>query len=97
VVEAFLVAAQHQRLNGRAFNIGSGKSYTVLDVVRAVSEVTGQPISPVWGASEAREHESPVWVADSTLAEEVLGFRARVSLPEGLSRILDTGDGCEHA
>lgn len=56
----------------RAYNIGSSVASRVTDVVRAVEEVTGQPL-PVNHAPPA--HEPPMLLADPSRARAELGWR----------------------
>jgi UDP-glucose 4-epimerase len=61
--------------------IGSGRSYSVLDLVEAAREATGCPI-PVTHV-DAKSGEMPAVVVDTTTARR-RGFRAEVSLVDGL-------------
>lgn len=55
------------------FNLGSGRGYTVMEVVEAARKVTGKSIS--FSLAPRRAGDAPVLVADSKLAVEVLGWR----------------------
>ena len=84
LAEAHLLALRYLLAGGasRAFNLGTGVGHTVREVVRAAERVTGRPV-PV-RLAPARPGDSPSLVADPSLAEAVLGFRARFGLEESI-------------
>ena len=68
---------------GHAFNIGSGRSYSVLEVSALLSGVLGTDIEPdVCG--KYRVGDIRHCFADITRAERVLGYRPRVTLEDGI-------------
>jgi UDP-glucose 4-epimerase len=79
VVRAVLAAAGHE---GGIYNIGTGRAASVLDLVAAMREATGVEFE-VEHAPE-RMGELQRSVLDPTLAARELGWRAKVSLEEGL-------------
>jgi UDP-glucose 4-epimerase len=60
-----------------AFNLGTGRGYSVREVVLAARRVTGHPIPVVHGPR--RPGDPPILVASPRLAQESFGFRARRS------------------
>jgi len=86
--EAFVAAATTQDAIGGTFNICTGSTVTVRDVVRLVLEQTGSPSPARFGALSYRPTELAVLSGDPSRAERVLGWRARVSLEEGLARTI---------
>jgi UDP-glucose 4-epimerase len=81
VVEALLAAAGHE---GGVFNIGTGVETSVLALHRACAEAAGHPVDP--RHEPARLGDVRRSVLDVSLAARELGFRARTSLGEGLTR-----------
>jgi dTDP-glucose 4,6-dehydratase len=68
-------------------NIGNPDEYTLLQLAEAVIEVTGSSSEIVY---EALPTDDPqVRQPDTSLAEQVLGWRPEVSLREGLRRTID--------
>jgi dTDP-glucose 4,6-dehydratase len=68
-------------------NIGNPDEYTLLQLAEAVIEVTGSSSQIVF---EALPTDDPqVRQPDTTLAQQVLGWRPEVSLREGLCRTID--------
>ncbi len=59
----------------QAFNCGTGRGYSVLEVIQAVEEVTGKKVPHQFG--ERREGDPPELVADSTKLQKTLGWKPR--------------------
>lgn len=69
---------------GGSFNLGTGRGYSVLDVLRAIEQVAGMPLPDVRGAR--RPGDPPVLVADASRAREELGFAPARSDLENIVR-----------
>jgi UDP-glucose 4-epimerase len=65
---------------GGCFNAGTGRGFTVLEVIRAAELVTGRKVPYVVG--ERRAGDPPALVADSTRLQTVLGWRPRYTALE---------------
>lgn len=69
------------RLEGcRAINLGTGKGYSVLEVVRAVGRAVGREIP--YEIVERRRGDVATLYADPSLARELLGWEAKLGLEE---------------
>lgn len=66
------------RAAGLALNLGQGRGATVLEVVRAVEDVTGRPVPR--RERPRRPGDPAALVADPSRAREVLGFETRHDL-----------------
>lgn len=78
--------ASEEGIRGQAFNFGSGDPISVLDLVDRIRDLAGSAVEPiVLGEAEA---EIDRQFLDSSKAEEVLGWRPRVSMEEGLRRTI---------
>jgi UDP-glucose 4-epimerase len=83
-----VAAAASDALVGEAVNIGYGHGTTVREVARLLAEaIGGRSLQPVFG--ERRPGDVDRHCADTTKAREVVGFEAKVSLAEGLSRYVE--------
>ena len=60
------------------FNIGTGKGYSVLDVVHAFEKATGKPLP--YRIVERRPGDIATCYADPTKAEQVLGWKAKYDI-----------------
>ena len=61
-------------------NLGSGQGHSVLDVVKAFEQASGQPVPHRLVAR--RPGDAATTVADPSLANRVLGWRTKRSLEE---------------
>ena len=63
---------------GHTVNIGTGQGYSVLEVIRAYEAVSGIKIP--YRVAPRRAGDVAVYLADATLAREVLGFETKRDL-----------------
>jgi len=79
LAEAHLLAVEHLLGGGGSnrFNVGTGKGYSVREVVQAVEAVTGKKVPYRFGPR--REGDPPSLVADSTRLRQALGWSPRHS------------------
>jgi UDP-glucose 4-epimerase len=68
--------------NPEAFNLGTGKGTSVLEIVHAFEEVTGQKLN--YKIVERREGDAESVFADTKLANEELEWKAETSLEDTL-------------
>ena len=87
---AALVATMEQPEGSRVFNIGSGVSHSVAEVIDTIQAAAGTRL-PVVDEHEPRDNEIPDVRADITRARAVLGWRPRYSLADGIARMLEGG------
>ena len=81
IATAHLLATERvDRLGCRAYNLGSGQGYSVLEMVQAVSEVTGKALQ--WEPRGPRPGDPPVLVANNGLAGKELGWEPRYTLTD---------------
>jgi dTDP-L-rhamnose 4-epimerase len=86
VVQACRLALSAPDAAGHAFNVGSGRSYTVSEVAGMMASVLGKPILPEI-TGEYRVGDIRHCFADITLAGEALGYAPTVTLEEGLDEL----------
>lgn len=87
VVSALVKAGSASNVDGKTINIGSGREYSILDLVNSVIEVTGADTEAIYN------HKASGGVnrmrADITRAKTLLNYQPRFALREGLARTLD--------
>jgi dTDP-L-rhamnose 4-epimerase len=83
VVQACLLALEHDGADGHAVNIGSGRSVTVTEVGRALARVLGKEIEPAC-VGKFRVGDIRHCFADISLATKLLGYRPSVALEQGM-------------
>ncbi len=82
----FILAGQADSAVGRVINLGSGRQISIGELAEMILRETGSGQEIIAEEKRVRPPKSEVrqLVADSTLARELLGWRARHSLEEGL-------------
>jgi dTDP-L-rhamnose 4-epimerase len=86
VARACRLALECPQAPGKTFNIGSGESYSVLDIAARMSQVLGKYVEPeVTG--KYRVGDIRHCFADISRARGVLGFEPDVSLEQGLTAL----------
>jgi dTDP-L-rhamnose 4-epimerase len=87
IVEGLLLALGSDAAVGRAVNLGTGRRTSVLDVADALASGLGVSVEPEVNG-QYRAGDIRHCYADTKLAEELLGFRARVSLERGMRELI---------
>ena len=86
IVQANLLAMQSE-VTGEAFNVGSGEEFTVNEIVRLLLQLTGSDLKPEYRPAPAGQMQRRV--GSSEKAIKMLGYRPRLSLAEGLRRLVE--------
>lgn len=87
VVEGLLACGIRGGLNGKQVDIGTGQTILLRDLVRRIYAQMAPGREPRFGALPARAFEQ-VRVADQEEAFRVTGWKPKVSLDEGLRRMI---------
>lgn len=90
VLDAYLRAIDNPAAaQGRILNVGSGKQYSIGEVIAVAEKIFGREIKTVYGKMAPKEYEPSSWVADISLAKKVLGWEPKNSLEDGLLKYID--------
>ena len=84
--EAILLAAERYNKSDPV-NVGAGYEITIRDLVSLIARLTGFQGKIVWDTS--KPNGQPRRMLDVSKAEKEFGFRAKVSLEEGLRRTIE--------
>jgi UDP-glucose 4-epimerase len=87
VVEANLLAAESDGVAGRAFNVGCGGRYTLLDLLGHLKAIIGSDVEPLHEAARAGDVRDSQ--ASIELARSAFGYAVKVGFEEGLRRTVD--------
>lgn len=90
VVEAMVAAATAPGIDRQVINIGSGQETSILELAQTVAETVEANID--WIRKEDQDPGPGRMCADIELAKDRLGYEPRVSLKQGLQRIMDKDD-----
>ena len=86
VVEANMQACTTPGIAGRVYNIGCGRSSSLLELVAALNRLLGTAIEPEF--APARPGDVRISLADITRAQRELGYEPVVHFEEGLEQTL---------
>ncbi len=86
VVKANMLAAESKPAVGKAFNIGTGKSISLNDMISILEKKTGKKL--VVKYKEKRKGDVMHSCPDISLARKILGFVPSVAFEDGLSELL---------
>jgi len=84
VVQANLLAAKTPGVSGRVFNVATGQSLSVLEMLEKICEILDVPCDPIF--AEPRVGDVLHSGADISAIQTDLGFEERVSFNEGLEQ-----------
>jgi UDP-glucose 4-epimerase len=86
VVDALIAASTAERVDRSIINVGSGQEISIAQLVERMERVSGKQAHRLSNAEE--ESGVPRLVADVRLASELLKWKPRTSLDEGLQKML---------
>jgi len=89
VAQACRLALETPQADGGVFNIGSGRSVSVLDVARTVADALGVPHIEPLVTEKGRVGDIRHCFADISLATRVLGYQPRVMLEDGITEVAE--------
>lgn len=81
------IAAMESDVTDEVFNVASGIETSLLELLQAVLNVTGSTLTPEFLPARS-VNPVPRRLADTKKAENLLGFKARVNVEEGLRRLI---------
>lgn len=90
-VDGFIKIAQTPGIEGRTYNIGTGKEISVGELADRIVQLIGKDIPIIFDPTRIRPPASEVarLICNSERARRDLGWQANVSLEEGLRRTID--------
>lgn len=88
-VNLLLRAAMFPRARGKVINLGSREALPIFRIADMAVDMTGCGLEPIYDIERFRRDEPTVLEMDPSLAEELLEWRPRISLPEGLRLTID--------
>jgi UDP-glucose 4-epimerase len=86
VIEAFLLLIDHRGPN-RLFNIGTGKGYTILELISMIETISGRKVEVRY--REGRRVDVPSNILDVNLAKSELCWKPNIDLEHGMYLMLE--------
>ena len=84
IARALLLALESPKAAGSAFNVGSGRRYTIRSVAERMAAALGKDAIRPEITGKYRVGDIRHCFADITLAREVLGYKPQIGLDEGI-------------
>ena len=82
----FLAAENNKKFN--VYNVGTGKNYTLNELVQILNKHLGKKIKPEYIENPMKDTYVYYTLADIKKTEEKIGFKAKVSLDEGIDKLI---------
>lgn len=91
LVEAYINTTKVKFKPGDILNIGSGRCYSIKDVVDLILEITNSKSKIAWGGVEKQERfiESKKWEADLSKTKKTLGWKPEDNFKMGLKKTIE--------
>lgn len=86
VVQALMKAAEVPGVSGKTYNVGTGGSVTILELIKQLNRLLGTNLAPNFGPPRTGDVKHSR--ADITNIRRDLGYEPTVSFPEGLEKTL---------
>ncbi len=89
VARACVLALETESANGEVFNVGSGENYSINEIASRIGELLDKSDLEPQITQECRLGDIRHCFADITKAKNMLDYRPRVSLDEGLAELTE--------
>lgn len=86
VLDVYLKVIKKPIPGGEIFNVGSGRQYSIGEVVSMVAKIIGNGLEPMWGKVKNQRPEPCSWVADIGKTKTQLSWSPETSFFEGLKK-----------
>lgn len=89
VVDAMLTAGAAPEADGRIFNVGSGRGVSFLETAEHIIRAAGRGhVKHIDWPADAAMVETGDFVADTSLIQECIGWKARIPLESGIEDVI---------
>jgi len=86
VVDAYCYVMKRKMPIGEVFNIGTGIQYSNDDIAKTIKKINKGHLDIKKGAFPQRNWDTQFWIADIHRSKNVLSWRAKTSLSQGLEK-----------
>jgi UDP-glucose 4-epimerase len=89
VVDATILAAEQENINGEVFNIGYGKEISINEVFNRIAAELGKKGEVVPKYLESYKGEFPRTLSDNRKAEKLLGWKPKIDFNDGVQMFVN--------
>lgn len=93
VAYACRLALEKPEANGKIFNVGSGRKYTIREIAEKLAKVMNKPEIEPEITNKYRVGDIRHCFADLSKAQAILGFEPRISFEDGLAELAEWLEG----
>lgn len=86
VINALLLFISDKNSYSDIFNIGSGKQYSLQDVINILNVISNNVLKVKWNNHISNQPEPSVWKADISKAKKLLKWKPEITLKQGLQK-----------
>lgn len=86
IVDGFILSLNSD-IEYDIFNLGKGECYSLNELVAILNEILGTKIKPIYVKNSLKNYVYET-LADITKARQELGFKAKISLEEGIKKLI---------
>lgn len=87
VIEAFMLSADG-KFDCEIFNVGTGVAHSFNDVVNLINRILGKNVKPIYKPNPIKNYVYHT-LADTSKAEKILGFKAKITLEDGIKSLVE--------
>ena len=84
-----IVNFENLKISRIDYDVGTGNCISIRELVLSLENITGNKANIAWGANKSRKVDTIKACADIFSAKEELGYVAKVSISDGLSRYIN--------
>lgn len=88
IIDSYIKVSEKANFKGDIFNIGQGIQHSVKEIVTKIIELTGDNVEAEWGSESRWSNEPEIWQSNITKAKNILKWKPKFSLEEGLSHTI---------
>ena len=86
VIDAFMHILGSKKTYSEILNIGSGKQYTLKQVVQEIQTITSGKLKVTWNNRKSNQLEPAFWKADISRTKKALNWKPTTTLRQGLEK-----------
>jgi UDP-glucose 4-epimerase len=86
IVKALMLAMEKD-FEYEIFNVGTGVVYSFNQIIDSLNELIGKNIKPIYKPNPIKNYVNDT-LADTVKAEKMLGFKAKTTLKDGITRLI---------
>jgi nucleoside-diphosphate-sugar epimerase len=86
VIDAFMHILGSEKTYSEILNIGSGKQYTLKEVVQGIRTVSSGKLKVTWNNRKSNQLEPAFWKADISRTKKALNWKPTTTLRQGLEK-----------